>query len=332
MSVPRTVLLLFYLSVTAGAVAQSSSPAGSWFERVHRPGAVIVQDVYDTSNLTIPLEEIHELLPRDAIPALVNPRLVDASAADWISPDFRVIAVVVGETAVAIPLRILNYHEIANLVVEGEPIAVTYCPLCDSASVFSRKFVRIEDGQEETEVLEFGVTGALYNSNVLFYDRTHLGLWSQLAMKAVSGPYAGTTLEHQWITIVDFKEFQDRHPGGLVVSKDTGYPVDYTKASYEGYMASDRLIVPVRNFRQRLPKKTLGVGVLDGSESWFVPARKIKGPFVLEVASGEVQLAPSSAGVRVVSAPEGVQVAQAFYYAWTAFHPNATIVSRSARR
>ncbi len=332
MSEPRTVLLLFCLSVTAGAVAQSSSPAGNRFERVHRPGAVDVQTAYNTSNLTIPLEEIHELLPKDAIPALVKPRLVDASAADWVGPKFRVIEVVVGETAVAIPLRVLNYHEIANLVVEGEPIAVTYCPLCDSASVFSREFVRIVDGQEETEVLEFGVTGALYNSNVLFYDRTHLGLWSQLAMKGVSGPYAGTALELRWITVVDFEEFQDRHPGGLVVSKNTGYPVDYTKASYEKYMATDSLMVPVRNFRQRLPKKTLGVGVLDGSESWFVPVRKIKGPFVLEVASGEVQLVPSSAGVRVVSAPEGVQVAQAFYYAWTAFHPNAAIVSRSARR
>lgn len=332
MEIPHTILSVFCLAGAVGAAAQSSSPAGNRFERVHRPGAVDVQSAYDTSNLTIPLAEIHELLPKDAIPALVNPPLVDAKSADWVAPGFRVIEVVIGETAVAVPLRILNYHEVANLMVEDQPIAVTYCPLCDSASVFSREFVRTDDGQAINEVLEFGVTGALYNSNVLFYDRTTLGLWSQLAMKAVSGPYAGTALEHRWIRIVDFEEFLDRHPDGLVVSQETGYEVDYTKASYEWYMASDGLIVPVRDFGQKLSKKTLGIGVLVGAESWFVPAGKIRGQFVLEVPGGDVILASSSAGVRVVSAPDGVQAAQTFYYAWTAFHPDATVVRRSARR
>lgn len=102
------------------------APDDKPFERVRRPRAVKVDEEYDVSGLTLPLEEIHELLPRDAIASLTDPKLEDAAAADWMGPADRVIDVTIGTESVAVPFRILNFHEIANLTVGGEAIAATY--------------------------------------------------------------------------------------------------------------------------------------------------------------------------------------------------------------
>lgn len=96
------------------------------FERVRRPRAVDVTKEYDVSGLTLPLDEIHELLPRDAIASLTNPKLEKAVLATWMKPEDRVLDVTIGGESVAVPFRILNFHEIANLVVGGEPVAATY--------------------------------------------------------------------------------------------------------------------------------------------------------------------------------------------------------------
>jgi len=317
-------VLLFSASL---CLSQNTMPAGEDFERVRRESGVKVADTYNIRDLRIPLEDIHELRPKDHFKALVNPELTDIESADWVGADFRVIEVVIGNTQVAIPLRLMNYHELANMVIEGKAIAVTYCPLCDSASVFSREMSRTVDGRIVTETLEFGVTGALYNSNVLLYDRTHLGIWSQLGMEAVSGPYSGTPLEHLWINIVKFGEFTKKYPEGRVISKETGYDYDYTKKQYANYFAQDRLAFPVRDFGQKLPKKTLGIGVLAEDKSWFVTVKAIGDRYKIETAMGPVILSSSSAGVKVESAPKGVQTAQTFYYSWSAFHPDTKVVS-----
>ncbi|MEO1129109.1 MAG: DUF3179 domain-containing (seleno)protein, partial [Planctomycetota bacterium] len=181
---------LFNSGAVVPAQHESTAPARpdvaeDGFRLVNRPGSVDLGATYDLQALSIPRDEIHTLLPKDAIPSLTDPVLTPVRDADWPSGDARVIAVSIGKEAVAVPLSVLNAHEIVNMTLGGVPIAATYCPLCDSASVFDRT-VSGDDGKPL--ILEFGVSGALYNSNVLMYDRDELGLWSQLAMKAVSGP------------------------------------------------------------------------------------------------------------------------------------------------
>ena len=325
----------------SGTAKADTQPEG--FQRVLRPGSVDIKKDYNLAGLTIPKEQIHTLLPRDAIPALTDPKTEPADKAEWLPDDARVVEIVVGDDVLGVPLRVLDWHEVVNTTVGGEPIAATYCPLCDSATVFSRRVTpRSTDGDPGTGsghksppvVLEFGVSGALYNSNVLMYDKKDKGLWSQLGMHAVSGPLAGTALEMLPVEVVTFAAFKKAHPNAKIVSKDTGHERDYSHSPYESYFKDEKLMVPVAGVGDTLPRKTLGVGLAvgegDAARAWFVPVDAIGDGRTIETPAGKVVLAKSDAGIAVVHAPKGVRTAQTFYYSWSAFYPKTTVVKASA--
>ena len=306
------------------------------FRRVRRQGSVDIDAVYDLTDPRIPVDEIHTLLPRDAIPALTDPATTPAGTTEWLPDEARIIAVTIGEGDAAetlgVPLLVLNWHEIVNATVGGEPVAVTYCPLCDSATAF----VRTVETESGPETLEFGVSGALYNSNVLLYDRTHMGLWSQLAMEAVTGPSAGTVLEMLPIRLLTFGAFKAEFPRSPVVSDQTGHErsYDWDKRPYQDFFAHDRTLVPVRTIGESLPKKTLGLGIATGSRmsgsSWFVPALEIGDEGLhVDTPAGVVEGERTEAGLIVRAAPDGVRTAQSFYYAWSAFYPRTVVVGDS---
>lgn len=293
------------------------------FQQVNRPGSVNIDKTFDLSNLAIPREQIHTLLPVDAIPALTDPKTVPATEAEFLQPDSRIIVLEVGGEVLGVPLAVLNFHEIVNATVGGEPVAATYCPLCDSATAFKRT---IGEGDART-VLEFGVSGALYNSNVIMYDRTDKGLWSQLALQAVSGPRAGTALDFLPVQIVTLEEFLSAHPDAPVVSQDTGHERDYTQSPYDWFFEDpDRLLVPVVGVGDELPRKTLGLGILAGEEAIFVPMESLQQEQEIQTPMGVVRASASDAGINVIEAPKGVRTAQAFYYSWSAFHPRTSVV------
>ena len=119
--------------------------------------------------------------PRDGIPALDEPKFVSAAASVW-EDDEHVVGVSVGGESRAYPLAILVWHELVNDSLGGEPILVSYCPLCGTAMVFDRRV----GGRER----RFGVSGLLYLSDLLLYDRASESLWSQISATAVTGPLA----------------------------------------------------------------------------------------------------------------------------------------------
>lgn len=293
---------------------------------IRRPGSVVLDREYDLARLRIPMDEIHTLLPRDAIPALTDPATEPADEATWLPADARVLSVAIGGDALAVPLNILDFHEVVNTTVGGEPVAATYCPLCDSAAVFSRRVTVGEGDSAQPRVLEFGVSGALFNSNVLMYDRSDKALWSQLGMEAVSGPLAGTALRALPVEVITLEQFRREHPGSPIVSNKTGHPRDYGRSPYTRYMSSPDLLVPVPGAGDALPRKTLGVGVLAGDRAWFVPTDVIAEGYTLQTPAGPVRMERGPAGVAVRSAPEGVRTIQTFYYAWSAFNPGTEVV------
>lgn len=311
----------------ASADADATKPA---FRTVIKRGSVDLDAEYNLNQLSIPLEQIHRLLPKDAIPALTDPPTELASDATWLSPDARIVVVTVGQETLAVPLLILDRHEIVNARLANEPIAITYCPLCDSATVFSRQVMT--DGKDNSasnaklKTLEFGVSGALFNSNVLMFDRTTNGLWSQLGMRCVSGPLAGTSLRMLKFQVVSNQELLTMSPDTNVVSRDTDRKRKYSPALYGKYFQTDRLIVPVKNYGTQLPRKTLGVGISVGEESWFLPRTVIGDRYVHETPIGKIELASSDSGVSVLSKPESARVAQTFYYSWSAFYPEAKVI------
>jgi len=334
----RTTLVSLAIAATSCvSLAQSDSadqPAKKQFQQIRRAGAVDLAEEYDLSGLVIPEIEIHTLLPRDAIPALTDPKLSTLAEADWLTDDDRIIDVTIGDESVAVPLKILNFHEVANLTVGGVPVAATYCPLCDSVTLVKRTIkVKPADPKADAheEVLEFGVSGALYNSNVLMYDRQHKGLWSQIGFESISGPMAGTQLDLLPVKIVPWSQYKTDHPNAQVVSIDTGYDRPYDGNPYQRYMDDkDYIMVPVHAYGNELPKKTLGLGIKVGEQAFFVPSDKIGKRFVVKTNAGKVVAVSTKAGVQVVSAPPEAQTVQSFYYSFSAFHPQTKVLTESA--
>jgi hypothetical protein len=157
---------------------------------------------------------IVSLLPKDAILAIDEPQFHTADeASDSLSPDERIIGLVINGDARAYPIPVLSVHEIVNDTVGGEPVAVTWCPLCYTALVYSR---HVDD---ETGPLSFGVSGKLLNETLVMYDRQSDSLWSQLYGAAVDGPMVGARLAFFPSTFTEWEAWQQQHPDTLVLDK-----------------------------------------------------------------------------------------------------------------
>jgi len=222
---------------------------------------------FDLKGVTVPVGEIHSGgPPKDGIPALTNPKLIAGTDAAYLRPEDRVIGVVVESEARAYPLRILNYHEIVNDRVGKLPIAVTYCPLCDSAAVFDR---RTPLGERE-----FGVSGLLYNSNVLMYDRGGQpeSLWSQVKTVGISGPAADKSLAVLPVELTTWKDWLARYPRTKVLSDETGHRRDYRRSPYAGYFTRPELMFPAKPTSDRLPTKSPVLGVWTDGAARGYPA------------------------------------------------------------
>ena len=168
--------------------------------------------------------------PKDGIPAIDNPSYESLeSAGTWLSENEPVILVRINDSARIYPLQILTWHEIVNDSLDDVPLAVSFCPLCNTGVVFKRNYL----GQ----VLDFGTTGRLRNSNLIMYDRQTESWWQQATGDAIAGKYAGDRLEfHPGLTL-SFGEAKKAAPGADVLSKDTGLSRPYGQNPYSGYDA-----------------------------------------------------------------------------------------------
>ena len=123
--------------------------------------------------------------------------------------------------------------------------------------VFSREIAEAVNGRSE-----FGVSGLLYHSDVVLYDRESLGLWSQLSRKAISGKFAGRELE--WIpsSQMTWQAWKRKYPDGQVLSTETGFDRPYTQSPYEGYTRIPFPVFKVSTARNDLPMKARIVGII----------------------------------------------------------------------
>ena len=183
----------------------------------------------DFSRHTVPLDEIMSGgPPRDGIPPIDEPAFVAPAEADaWLGDREPVIAVSHGEAAKAYPLQILIWHEIVNDTVGDEPLTVTFCPLCNSAVAFKRRF--------GARVLDFGTTGRLRHSDLVMWDRQTESWWQQLTGEAIIGELAGKRLEAVPASIVSYATFKETYPQGLVLARPEGSYRDYGRNPYTGY-------------------------------------------------------------------------------------------------
>lgn len=236
----------------------------------------------DTAKANLPLDQILSAgPPPQGVPALgfsgnstgqipptAAPRFIPVGEARWLSPEEPVI--VYGGRAY--PLQVLLWHEIVNQSLE-EPVAVTFCPLSDSALVFDRRVplsnaqreavlklnpkakiapldagfraaYKLQTGQEAPPwglEVTFGTSGMLYNSNTLMFDSATGSIFPQISGEGGVGTLAGARLLRYPAQVVSFAEFVRAYPGGLVLSRETGFTRPYEQNPYLGY---DRMDTP----------------------------------------------------------------------------------------
>jgi hypothetical protein len=189
----------------------------------------------DWSRSTVDLSEllagIPRTDPRDAIPPIDAPRFEPIGAADWLDENEPGALVQLDGEVRFYALSILTRHEIVNDRFGDVPVAVTFCPLCNTAISFDRRL----DG----EVLRLGVSGLLRNSDLVMWDDATTSLWQQVTGDAIVGTHAGVRLETVPTAIVSYGDAAADFPDALSLSRETGFGIDYGANPYVGYSSSE---------------------------------------------------------------------------------------------
>jgi hypothetical protein len=297
----------------------------------------------DFSKKLVPLVEFQSGgPPKDGIPAIDAPHFTPADEVDWLDDREPVIVVEAGGETRAYPIQILTWHEIVNDEIGGTPVAVTFCPLCNTAIVFDRRL----DG----EVLDFGTTGKLRESDLVMYDRQTESWWQQFSGDALVGELAGKELEHLPAQMTAWGDFRGEHPSSLVLDRETGHARDYGTNPYAGYDSIDSSpIFATRNDDDdRLPPKERVVYVEVGDDAFGIPFASLAKQRTIEIETDEGTLAvrwrpgvasalddATVAGGRDVGAAsvvldgEPYPFSEPFWFAVAAFRPDIEIVDRS---
>jgi thiol-disulfide isomerase/thioredoxin len=187
---------------------------------------------------------------KDGIPALTNPQYETVDKASNLYADnSEGVLLELNNEVHWYSFDVLYWHEIINETIGNTPVVVTFCPLCGSSIVYDRA---LKNG----EILSFGVSGKLWQSNLLMYDQATESLWSQIEGEAKVGDYTGETLRLIDSSIVPWEEAK-KIPNLKVLSQDTGYQRTYGQNPYGTYEQNADLMFPVDSNDQTLPPKTL---------------------------------------------------------------------------
>jgi hypothetical protein len=209
------------------------------------------------------------------------------------------------------------------------PVVVTYCPLCGSGVVFSATV--------EGRALTFGVSGLLYNSDVLLYDRQTESLWSQLKSQAVTGPMIGKRLSMLAAEHTTWRDWRARNPDTQVLSFETGFERDYSRDPYAGYDRNPAILFPVsRNDRRFGPKEWVVGVVVDGHAKAYPFSELARTSGRVEDTIGgrrvTVLFDSEHRSARVLDDTGGeVPSVTAFWFAWAAFNPATDLFAAAPR-
>ncbi len=314
---------------------------------------VVTLSGFDFSSHSIPLSDIRDGGPgKDGIPAIMRPKFVPAVEANagFLKNRDRVLGFVLGGQARAYPIKILNWHEIVNDNVAGHPIVVTFCPLCGTGMVFEsvitgcsggiarsdRKDVLASlDACNENKKLTFGVSGLLYQNDMLLYDHQTQSLWSQIKSKAVTGPLTGMWLKLLPSTQTNWKEWKRKHPKTWVLSDKTGYSRNYNRNPYVGYGKSRHLMFDINNVSTKFHPKEKIVGIKlaeDAIKAYPFSELEKTGGSVRDIVGGipvTVHYDKSST-TAVIRNEEGKELPSVvgFWFAWYTFYPQTEVYKK----
>jgi hypothetical protein len=224
---------------------------------------------------------------KDGIPALTQPRLIEAAAATYLKDDDLVFGVAINGDVRAYPLRIMDWHEMFNDVIGGVPVSLAYCTLCGSGILFETTDKRF------AQPLIFGSSGFLYRSNKLMYDTATHSLWNQFTGRPVVGPLTGSGVELRTrpVAIERWGRWLARNPQTRVLALETGHRRNYSSgAAYGRYFASPELMFPTNVDQSRLRQKDFVFALRSAGAEKAWPLALFKGGAVINDSAGVVDL------------------------------------------
>lgn len=283
--------------------------------------------VTDGVKHSIPLNEILSGgPPKDGIPSIDNPKFLSPEKADGFITDESIgLGVLLQGEARFYPYQVLVWHEIVNDSIQGNPILVTYCPLCATGITFDRRI----DGEE----VEFGVSGRLWQSNLLMYNRAdkeeNESLWSQVLGEAVLGEFTGVRLLVIPSDTVRWGDWKQKHPDTAVLSRDTGAIRSYGSDPYGDYYTDNTVSFGAIFSDDRLHPKEYVLGIeLNGSYKAYVAKDLSEGKTTDTFAGETITIEKSDIGeVRmfVGVSQDPLPHVGGFWFSWVAVHPASAL-------
>jgi hypothetical protein len=257
---------------------------------------------------------------QDGIPSIDHPIFVSLEEADqWIADDELVLALTYKGVERVYPLQILVWHEIVNDVVAGDPLLITYCPLCVSVAAYERQIDSIP--------VEFGTSGKLYNSNLVMYDRQTETYWSQIDGLAIAGELSGQELTPISVDTVRWGEWKTAHPNSEVLSQETGFDRDYGRDPYSSYYANSYICFPVQGRDDRIHPMTVIFGIeIHGTYAAYREDDLIERGVIEDRINGvRIRISRDTTGtvtVLTLATQEPIVSTRSFWFSWYAFHPD----------
>ncbi len=212
---------------------------------------------------TVRLDEIAWAgIARDGVPPISQPKHIESPAPDFMPDAELVVGIELNGKARAYPHRMLEYHEIVQDELGGEPIVATFCGFSGVPAFYSSSINNV--------VYEFGTSGFLYRSNKLLYDKSTKSLWQQCSGLPVVGPMAGgsTKLRPLPVVVTTWKAWREAHPGTSMLSPETGFNIDYSRPTqFAEYSQDDSAIYGVPKLDNRLKNKAeiLAIRAMDAN-------------------------------------------------------------------
>jgi hypothetical protein len=270
---------------------------------------------------SIALDEIRQGCSRqDCIPSVDSPEFISVSqAAEVVDPKQIGIALSYKEENRFYPFSMLVTKEIVNDVVAGDPLLITYCPLCGTGIVFSRVV--------DSKVYEFGVSGMLWQSNLLMYNRADdsadRNLWSQVLGEAVVGNRTGTELVRISSDIMKFEVWAEGNDKGLVL--DTGSQSDPYNGEY--YAVAQRFAPDYSQQTSPLAPDVYVYGIEVENIFKAYPRDLLPVGEIRDMINDEVILISNRGGKVRFETEQGVEIAdtEGFWFSWVAVHPETLI-------
>ncbi len=218
----------------------------------------------------------------DGIPSIDAPEFERATDVGFLQPQEAVVTLALNGDARAYPTQVLLWHEIVNDTVGGEPVTITYCPLCNTAIGYYR--------QIGDRIFDFGTSGRLYNSALVMYDRQTESLWAHYTGQAIAGALTGSQLELIPVATVAWETFLDEHPNGLVMTRPGGFGRSYGTNAYVNYDTPEGnpIFPPGGPPDDRLPPQTRVLVVRHGGASVAVQLDTLSSAGVMPLDLGGV--------------------------------------------